>query len=118
MTLAEAVPTKSPSDAIRTVSKDDATARVCIIQDAAPESASSFLKSQSDNLPARILVIDGVLVPQVAGRPLLTQSTVGRAWRKALRRSLRRPWNWELTWAYLKAFRSFKPQAVLAQFGQ
>src|SRR5262245_39309380 len=91
--------------------------RICIVQDAPARLAATFLRAQSENLPADVTVIDGVVVPQIEDRPILSQSVMSRAGRMALRRLMRREWHWELTWAYQKAFRIFRPRAVLAQFG-
>ena len=62
-------------------------------------------------------MVHGVVTPQVAHKPLIGQSLVSRALRKGVRVLLGREWSWEQTWGYLKAFRSFRPHAVLAEFG-
>lgn len=91
--------------------------RICIVQDAPHTDAATFLQTFVDHLPAQISVLHGVTVPHLGQRPLLCQSWAARAYRKGLRTLLRRDWEWELTWAYSKALRRFRPQAVLAQFG-
>jgi glycosyltransferase involved in cell wall biosynthesis len=90
--------------------------RLCIVQDLAPEVAPPFIVAHAERLPARTLVIND-LIPHVANRPLLSQSFLARARRKAWRTLRAFEWSWELTAAYLKAFRVFRPDAVLAEFG-
>src|SRR5262245_33480328 len=96
---------------------DRANVRLCIVQDAAHEEANTFLRAHADHLPAKTQVIHGVLVPQVDRRPLLNQTVPARAWRKVRRRVSGLEWSWELTWGYLKAFRRFRPDVVLSEFG-
>jgi colanic acid/amylovoran biosynthesis glycosyltransferase len=118
MPLTEVSPAEIPAVTLPDLKKQvNAPVRVCIVQDSPHDTAATFLRTQAENLPARVLVVHGVVVPQIDGRPLLGQSFAARASRKLLRRVLRREWDWELTWGYLKAFRKFRPQAVLAQFG-
>jgi colanic acid/amylovoran biosynthesis glycosyltransferase len=90
--------------------------RLCIIQDLAPELAPPFIVAHAERLPAQTLVVHG-FIPHVGNRPLLSQSFQARVWRKAWRTLRQRKWEWEHTAAYLTALRTFRPAAVLAEFG-
>jgi glycosyltransferase involved in cell wall biosynthesis len=52
----------------------------------------------------------------LAGGPVLSQGVAARAWRKSVRAIAARPWQDEITGAYIAAFRD-RPAAVLAQYG-
>src|SRR5262245_57420749 len=118
MPLTEASPAESPvPTTFNSGTEGSATARICIVQDASTEGAATFLQAHAKNLPARVLVVHGVIAPQIGARPVLSQSVAARACRKTARLLLGRSWDWELTWAYLRAFRRFRPHAVLAEFG-
>jgi glycosyltransferase involved in cell wall biosynthesis len=118
MTSSVASSIQNPAAAAPSSAKvDRADVRVCIVQDAARENANTFLRAHADHLPARIQVVHGVLVPQIDRKPLLSQSVPARAWRKARRRIQGLDWDWELTWGYLRAFRRFRPDVVLSEFG-
>ena len=77
----------------------------------------TFVRAHADHLPASVTLIDG-FPPHIDQRPILSQSVVSRAARKAARVLRRREWKWETTSAYLKAFRRTGARAVLAEFGQ
>jgi glycosyltransferase involved in cell wall biosynthesis len=66
-------------------------------------------------LPAEVVVIAGP--PAIEGRPVWSGTLVARAWRKALRIVRGRDWYDDLTTAYLKVFRHYRPEAVLAEYG-
>jgi glycosyltransferase involved in cell wall biosynthesis len=117
MSLVDATASKSTAAVERQAAWSKTSAGVCIVQDAHPETASTFIRAHADHLPARIQVIHGVLVPQIDNRPLLNQSVSAKAIRKALRHVQGLDWSWELTWGYLKAFRRFRPNVVLSEFG-
>src|SRR3954454_24501642 len=76
----------------------------------------TFVKAHLEGLPCPTTLVHG-LTPGIEGCPLLSQRWMNRAWRKAGRTIWRRPWNWEITKAYLEAFRRLSPIAVLAEWG-
>src|SRR5437016_512697 len=92
-------------------------ARLCIVQDSPAHASPTFLRAHAENLPAQVLVVHGVVQPEVNGQPVLGQSLFARGLRKASRVFLRRDWSWEQTCGYRKVFRQFRPDAVLAEFG-
>jgi hypothetical protein len=88
---------------------------LCIVKGSG--AVEPFVRAHADGLPAKVTLIHE-LPPRIEDRPILLQSVPGRACRKALRLLRRREWEWEITSAYLKAFRRARPDAVLAEFGQ
>src|SRR5262245_58309814 len=88
---------------------------LCIVKGSG--AVEPFVRAHADGLPARVTLIHD-LPPRIDDRPILPQSVPSRAYRKALRVVQGREWNWEITSAYLKAFRRARPKAVLAEFGQ
>jgi glycosyltransferase involved in cell wall biosynthesis len=91
--------------------------RLCIVQDSHPEAAPPFIRDHAEHLPAEVLVIHG-FVPHIDHRPLLSQTWWRRACRKVWRTLRRRARQGEPTAAYVRAFRHFRPDAVLAEFGE
>jgi colanic acid/amylovoran biosynthesis glycosyltransferase len=89
--------------------------RLSIVKGSGP--VEEFVRAHADGLPARVTLIHG-LPPRIADRPILSRSILNRAFRKAGRLLWRREWEWEITSAYLRAFRRDRPNAVLAEFGQ
>jgi glycosyltransferase involved in cell wall biosynthesis len=88
---------------------------LCIVK--ASGGVETFVRAHADGLPAKVTLIHD-LPPRIDDRPILSQALPSRAFRKAARLIRRRDWDWELTSAYLKAFRRSRPKAVLAEFGQ
>jgi glycosyltransferase involved in cell wall biosynthesis len=90
--------------------------RVCIVHEGSRRLTLPFIQAHLERLPGRVTLIHDV-IPAVDGRPLLAQHWLARASRYAVRRAAGRPWEWEFTAAYLKAFRRLRPDAVLAEWG-
>jgi glycosyltransferase involved in cell wall biosynthesis len=88
---------------------------LCIVKGSGP--VETFVRAHAEGLPASVTLIHD-LPPRLENRPILSQSALNRAFRKAGRLRRRREWDWELTSAYLRAFRQARPDAVLAEFGQ
>jgi glycosyltransferase involved in cell wall biosynthesis len=88
---------------------------ICLVDEGDPATAA-FTRAHLEHLPARMIVVQGV-VPHVGRWPVLPQHQLGRAWRKSWRVLRGRDWNWEVTSAYLRVFRRYRPAAVLAEWG-
>lgn len=90
--------------------------QICIIQPARDVVSETFIKAHAERLPASVTVIDGV-PPQIDGVPLLSQALLARVWRRLRRTTAPNPATYDLDAAYLRAFRSRRPRAVLAEYG-
>ncbi len=88
---------------------------LCIVKGSG--GVETFVRAHAEGLPARVTLVQG-FPPQIDDRPVLSQSRSSRARRKVLRILQRRAWDWEVTSAYVQAFRHARAQAVLAEFGQ
>jgi len=88
---------------------------LCVVKGSG--GVETFIRAHVDGLPADVTLIHD-LPPRIDGRPILSQARLHRAYRKTLRLLNRREWAWELTAAYLTAFRRAHADAVLAEFGQ
>jgi glycosyltransferase involved in cell wall biosynthesis len=88
---------------------------VAVVKGSGP--VETFILAHAQGLPARVTLIHD-LPPRTDGHPILSQTILSRAVRKAMRAVRRRDWDWELTSAYLRAFRRARVDAVLAEFGQ
>jgi glycosyltransferase involved in cell wall biosynthesis len=88
---------------------------VCIVK--ASGGVETFVRAHADGLPAAVTLIHD-LPPRIDDKPVLSQSVVSRACRKAARRLQGREWDWEITSAYLDVFRRVRAEVVLAEFGQ
>jgi glycosyltransferase involved in cell wall biosynthesis len=88
---------------------------LCVVKGSG--AVETFIRAHAEGLPADVTLIQD-LPPQIDGRPILSQARPSRAYRKALRLMTRRDWTWELTTAYVAAFRHARADAVLAEFGQ
>lgn len=96
---------------------DTEAPRFCLIHDLPLVDSPSFVQMRARSLPARVLSIYGVGSPYVGSAPVLDQSIQSRSIRKVSRTLLRRDWSWEQTVSYLKVFRRYRPQVVVAEFG-
>jgi glycosyltransferase involved in cell wall biosynthesis len=88
---------------------------VAVVKGSGP--VETFILAHAQGLPARVTLIHD-FPPRSDGRPILSQALLSRAARKVTRTLRRREWEWELTSAYLRAFRRARVDAVLAEFGQ
>ena len=88
---------------------------LCIVKASGP--VETFVRAHADGLPGKVTLIHE-LPPRIGDRPILSQTPASRACRKVVRLLRRRDWDWEITSAYLKAFRRARATAVLAEFGQ
>jgi glycosyltransferase involved in cell wall biosynthesis len=88
--------------------------RLCIVTDYLPAPSETFIRAHIDHLPAKTTLIHG-------WRPAVDDSFVlsfaERAAHKALRLVSANGLERETTAAYVKAFRKYKPAAVLAEYG-
>lgn len=93
--------------------------RLCIVQPAINVASETFFKAQAERLPFEVCVVhyNGGLWPHVGNTPILSQSLLHRGFRKARRSIFRQPWDRTLTEAHIAAFRRFRAEAVLAQYG-
>ena len=78
--------------------------------------SETFLRVHAERLPADVTVIHGLL-PHIGDGPLLPRSLVRRACHKISRALAGRDWSWELTRAYIEAFRRCRADVVLAEYG-
>ncbi|MEJ7616714.1 MAG: glycosyltransferase [Pyrinomonadaceae bacterium] len=92
-----------------------AKSSICVVKGNGP--VETFIRAHVVGLPANVTLIHD-FPPKIGDQPILSQSLVSRAQRKAGRQLLRREWSWEITSAYIKAFRASRADAVLAEFGQ
>lgn len=90
--------------------------RVCVVHEGSNAITLPFLRAHLELLPCSVALVHGFL-PSIDGRPILSQGFVPRAFRGLARRVRRKPWNWELTKGYLRAFDILRPHAVLAEWG-
>src|SRR5689334_11515036 len=92
---------------------------VCIVQPCPYGTSETFLRAHAERLPAEITVVHtgGTIIPHVGDRPVLSQANARRALRKAGRILSGRAWEWEITQGYIAAFRRYRSQVVLAQYG-
>jgi colanic acid/amylovoran biosynthesis glycosyltransferase len=81
--------------------------------------SETFIRAHNERLPGAVTVVhtNGTLVPHIGNRPVLSQSVLSLAWRKAARLGTARPWEWEITQGYLAAFRECGATVVLAEYG-
>ncbi len=89
---------------------------ICIIQPALNKVSETFIRAHVERLPGLVTSLHG-RIPCVGGVSVLSQAVAARAWRKCGRVIARRTWEWERTAGYLAAFRRFKPDVVLAEYG-
>lgn len=113
--LNASAPNETSREASASFHDDAAQQTVCIIRDTLGAS-ETFLSAVERHLPARIVVVYGGQ-PQIDGRPVLSTSRPACWVRRAQNYLGRRPWDWDFTRAYRKAFRQHRPAVVLAQYG-
>jgi glycosyltransferase involved in cell wall biosynthesis len=88
---------------------------ICMVQPSRCSVCETYIQALSHRLPAQVRVIAGI--PDLDGRPLMPTGVLGRAWCKFLRTIQGRTWHADLTRAYVKVFRRYRPSAVLAHYG-
>ncbi len=76
----------------------------------------TFIRAHAEYLPFQVTVVHGYPA-QHDGEPLLADTRVRRAWRKFDRIVRRKGSDWEMTRSVLEAFRCFRPNVVLAEYG-
>jgi glycosyltransferase involved in cell wall biosynthesis len=79
--------------------------------------SETFLVQHARQLPV-VSVVHGPVLAHRDGNPVLSQSIPARALRKATRLAAGRPWSWEVTSGFLKAFRDARANVVLAEYGE
>ena len=88
--------------------------KLCIVQESNP--GPTFVRVHATRLPYDIKVVHG-LIPCFTDHYILSQNLVPRALRKIKRLIYQKSWDWEVTSAYLRMFRRWRPDVVLAEFG-
>lgn len=88
--------------------------RICIVVPYEPAISETFIRAHIEKLPAEILLIHGWR-PSIGSKTVLPLHNVAlhKVGRALLGHGLER----EITSAYVKAFRTYMPQAVLAEYG-
>ena len=90
--------------------------RLCIVEPCARGVSETFLTAQAENIPAEVTVVQGRMpVIQNEAHPRLER--VKRALRRFQRFVHRQSLEWEVTSAFVDAFRRSRAEAVLAQYG-
>src|SRR4051794_29787267 len=89
---------------------------IAVIHEGPGRDMLPFLRAHIDLLPCEATLIHG-LPPHLGDQPILSQQKPSRAWRKIKRSLMHRPWEWEFTASYLRAFRILRPTVVLAEWG-
>jgi glycosyltransferase involved in cell wall biosynthesis len=84
----------------------------CIITPYLPSTSETFIRAHAQRLPGRVVLIHG-WPPSIGEQPLLSRT--GRAMRKLF--ELAAGGESPTTAAYVKAFRRYRPCAVLAEYG-
>lgn len=79
-------------------------------------TSETFIVAHGHLLPADVTLIEGDN-PRVDGRSLLSQSTPARVSRFLSRHLRKRDWAWERESAYDQFIRTWRPHAVLAEYG-
>ena len=90
--------------------------RICVVEPGARGVSETFLAVQAEGLPAHVTIVYGQ-VPVVQDDSDRRRERAIRAIRRASRWVLRRSFDWEVTSAYVAAFRRSRAEAVLAQYG-
>ncbi len=95
------------------------TRRLAVIHSSPNTASETFIRAHCEQLPAQVTVIHkgNAELPHVGNRPVLQQNVLARATRKASRILRNRSWNWEITAGYVKALRTNRCDAVLAEYG-
>lgn len=93
---------------------DNKTQTLCIVTPYPPSPTETFIRAHVDYLPARTIVVTGWR-PSIDGHPVL--SFPGRVVHKLQRVVFRTSIEKEQTAAYLKVFREYNVDAVLAEYG-
>jgi glycosyltransferase involved in cell wall biosynthesis len=90
---------------------------VCIVKLKEGGVSETFIRAHEELLPANVVVVSGLVAPVRDGRPILSQGVTSRAWRKAVRVARGKPWDWEITMAFIQVLRDTGAGAVLAEYG-
>ena len=88
--------------------------RICIVVPYPPAISETFIRAHIEKLPAEILVVHGWR-PSIGSKTVLPFQNIAlhKVGRVLLGHGLER----EITSAYVKAFRTYAPHAVLAEYG-
>jgi glycosyltransferase involved in cell wall biosynthesis len=88
--------------------------RICIVVPYPPAISETFIRAHVEKLPAETLMVHGWR-PSIGSKTVLPFHNIAlhKVGRVLLGHGLER----EITSAYVKAFRAFRPQAVLAEYG-
>src|SRR6266567_2346215 len=88
---------------------------LCVALPYSPSLTETFIRSHIERLPAKVVAVHGWR-PSIGEHPVLSWPRVAfhKAWRIISRTGL----EWETTAAYLKVFRQYKVEAVLAEYGE
>ena len=88
--------------------------RICVVTPYPPGPSETFIRAHIDYLPANVVHVHGWR-PTVEDKPVLSfpERIVYKTWRILLGVGLER----ETTAAYIRAFKRYRPEAVLAEYG-
>jgi glycosyltransferase involved in cell wall biosynthesis len=88
---------------------------LCVVTPYLPASTETFIRGHIKNLPARVALVHGWR-PSIGDQTLLSPPRLAahKLWRMLAREGLGR----ETTAAYLKVFRRYEVEAVLAEYGE
>jgi colanic acid/amylovoran biosynthesis glycosyltransferase len=92
----------------------DTRKSLCIVLQNSPTLTETFIRSHLERLPARVVAVHGWR-PSIGDRPVLSLPQL--AFHKTLRTVARTGLESERTAAYLKVFRQYGVDAVLAEYG-
>lgn len=95
----------------------DARATICLVKPSPGTGLETFILAHETRLPARVVVVSGLLLPQTAEGSVLSQAVLPRAWRKAGRLLRRKSWDWDVTLGFAKIISKSGASAVLAEYG-
>ena len=89
-------------------------ARICVVVENPPAPSETFIRAHIDHLPAQVVMIHG-WPPTIGDKPILSfaERLVHKVGRVVAGVGLQR----ETTVAYIRAFKRYRAQAVLAEYG-
>lgn len=105
---------RSEGDRLQNTSPGQSKNCVCIVTPYLPVVSETFIRGHVDRLPARTVLVHG-WPPSIGDSPVLSWPT--RVGYKLRKRILRNGGGGEMTAAYVAAFRRFRTDAVLAEYG-
>lgn len=89
---------------------------VCVVKSGELGITETFILAHAMRLPANVTLVHGN-IPRIEDRPVKSQLLLNKAFRKGWRILRRYNWEWEITSAYILAFRRSRAAAVMAEYG-